>query len=230
MNMISRKLHKIILKGMRKTAVAAAVLGLALCLSAPAAKADPGADARAALKGTIDQVLNLIKDPAFSNSATREKQIEAIDLKVREIFDYSEFSLRTVGRNWSSFTDAQKKSFIDAFAQLLRATYIDKIEGYNGEEVKYLGETIGANGDKVEVGTAISLKTQPAPIKVAYRMLQKEGRWVVYDVIIEGVSLVQNYRTQFNEILQKNDPNALIAQVESRAKQLREQNRSPEKQ
>ncbi len=209
----------------RRIFFCAALLGLSLCLGAPAAQADPAADARSALKGTIDQVLNLIKDPTFSNQATREGQIEKIDDTIRQIFDFSEFSSRTVGRNWKNFTDNQKNEFIDAFAQLLRATYIDKIEGYNGEEVKYLGETVGTKGDKVEVNTNISLKTQDAPIKVSYRMLDK-GRWVVYDVIIEGVSLVQNYRTQFNELLQKNDADALIAKVKSRAQELREQNKT----
>ena len=216
---------KISFKRLGKTFFCALALGLALFLTAPSAQADPAADARSSLKGTIDQVLELIKDPAFSNSATRENQIEAIDSKIREVFDFSEFSSRTVGKNWKNFTDAQKTQFIDAFAQLLRATYIDKIEGYNGEEVKYLGETVGTKGDKVEVDTSISLKTQDAPIKVSYRMLEK-GRWVVYDVVIEGVSLVQNYRTQFNELLQKGDADALIAKVNARAQELREQNKT----
>lgn len=216
---------KISFRRLGKTFFCALALGLALFLTAPSAQADPAADARSSLKGTIDQVLELIKDPAFSNSATRENQIEAIDSKIREVFDFSEFSSRTVGKNWKNFTDAQKTQFIDAFAQLLRATYIDKIEGYNGEEVKYLGETVGTKGDKVEVDTSISLKTQDAPIKVSYRMLEK-GRWVVYDVVIEGVSLVQNYRTQFNELLQKGDADALIAKVNARAQELREQNKT----
>ena len=214
-----------LVKQTRKAFLCALLLGLSLCFNASAAQADPAADARAALKGTIDQVLNLIKDPTFSNQATRESQIEKIDDTIRQIFDFSEFSSRTVGRNWKDFSDTQKNKFIDAFAQLLRATYIDKIEGYNGEEVKYLGETVGTKGDKVEVNTSISLKTQDAPIKVSYRMLNK-SRWVVYDVIIEGVSLVQNYRTQFNELLQKNDADALIAKVESRAQELHEQNKT----
>lgn len=219
--------HKfnILLQKAKKTVWGAMLLGLAVCLSAPAALADPAADARAALKGTIDQVLTLIKDPAFSNQATRESQIEKIDDTIRQIFDFSEFSSRTVGRNWKDFSDTQKNQFIEAFAQLLRATYIDKIDGYNGEEVKYLGETVGTKGDKVEVNTSIALKTQEAPIKVAYRMLNKGG-WVVYDVIIEGVSLVQNYRTQFNELLQKGDAEALIAKVKARAQELREQNKA----
>ena len=216
---------KIPFKQFRKTFVCALALGLALFLTAPAAQADPAADAKASLKGAIDQVLNLIKDPAFSNQATRESQIEKIDSTIRQIFDFSEFSSRTVGRNWNNFTDTQKNEFIDAFAQLLRATYIDKVEGYSGEEVKYLGETVGTKGDKVEVNTNISVKTQEAPIKVSYRMLNK-GRWVVYDVIIEGVSLVQNYRTQFNELLQKGDAEALIAKVKTRAQELREQNKT----
>lgn len=216
---------KIYFKQLRKTFVCALVLGLALFLLTPYAQADPAADARASLKNTIDQVLELIKAPTFSDPATRENQIEAIDSKIREIFDFSEFSSRTVGKNWKNFTDTQKTRFIDAFAQLLRATYIDKIEGYNGEEVKYLGETVGTKGDKVEVDTSIALKTQEAPIKVSYRMLNK-GRWVVYDVIIEGVSLVQNYRTQFNELLQKGDAEALIAKVNARAQELREQNKA----
>ena len=216
---------KISFMQLKRTFFCALTLSLALFLTATSAQADPAADARASLKGAIDQVLDLIKDPAFSNPATRENQIEAIDSKIREIFDFSEFSSRTVGKNWKNFTDTQKTQFIDAFAQLLRATYIDKVEGYNGEEVKYLGETVGTKGDKVEVDTSISLKTQEAPIKVSYRMLDK-GRWVVYDVVIEGVSLVQNYRTQFNELLQKGDADALIAKVNARAQELREQNKT----
>ena len=213
------------LKHTRRTFFCALILGMALLMAAPSAQADPAADAKASLKGAIDQVLNLIKDPAFSNSATRESQIEAIDSKIREIFDFSEFSSRTVGRNWKTFTPEQQNQFIDAFAQLLRATYIDKVEGYNGEEVKYLGETVGTKGDKVEVDTSVSVKTQEAPIKVSYRMLNK-SRWVVYDVVIEGVSLVQNYRTQFNELLQKGNAEDLIAKVNARAQELREQNKT----
>ena len=224
MNMSMYNLN-VFFKRMRKHILGALLLTLALGLGAQSALADPAAEARQSLQGTIDQILVLIQDPAFTDPAAREGQIEKIDNTVRNIFDFSEFSSRTVGRNWKNFTADQQTAFIDAFAQLLRGTYIDKIESYNGEEVKYLGETVGTNGDKVEVSTSISLKTQEAPIKVAYRMLHKE-RWVVYDVIIEGVSLVQNYRTQFNELLQKGDADALIAKVKTRAQELREQNKT----
>ncbi len=216
-----------VINSVRRLMTCTLAVAMLLGFFAAESKADPAADARTALKTAIDEVLDLIKDPAFTNPATRESQIDKIDHKVRNIFDFSEFSARTVGRNWKGFSETQKNSFIDAFAQLLRATYIDKIEGYDGEQVLYLGETVGTKGDKVEVNTSISVKTQEAPIKVSYRMLDK-GNWVVYDVIIEGVSLVQNYRTQFNDLLQKDDPDALIARVTSRAQELREQNKTPQ--
>ena len=216
-----------VINSVRKFMFCATAVAMLLGVSVSESKADPAAEARAALTSAIDEVLDLIKDPAFTNPATREAQIDKIDDSVRKIFDFSEFSARTVGRNWKDFSETQKNAFIEAFAQLLRATYIDKIEGYDGEKVLYLGETVGTKGDKVEVNTEISVKNQEAPIKVSYRLLNK-GHWVVYDVIIEGVSLVQNYRTQFNDLLQKGDADALIARVNSRAQELHQQNRNPE--
>ena len=154
-------------------------------------------------------------------SGTRGALRSQIETEVRNIFDFEEFSSRTVGAAWRSFSPEQKKAFSDAFADLLLSTYLDKVDGYNGEKIQYTGEVANAAGDRVEVRTAVTLKDNKS-IPVAYRMLPKEGKWRVYDVLIEGISLVKNYRTQFEDILSKGTPEQLTARVQERAKSLRE--------
>ncbi|AAS95721.1 MlaC/ttg2D family ABC transporter substrate-binding protein [Nitratidesulfovibrio vulgaris] len=176
--------------------------------------------ARATLESTVTRVLDILKSPDYRDTAKRDAERNKIEAEIRNIFDYEEFSARTVGANWPSFTADQKNRFTEAFAQLLRATYLEKIDGYNGERIAYTGELASTKGDKVEVQTAVTLKDGKT-VPVAYRMLEKQGRWVVYDVIIEGVSLVKNYRSQFQDLLTKGTPDQLIERVRSKADEVR---------
>ena len=193
-----------------------ATLCFALYLYAAQA-AEAASPAREALEGSINKVLNIIKQPAYANPATRAPLKQEIEAELRTSFDFGEFSLRTVGPRWKEFTQDQKQRFADAFASLLMHTYVDKIDGYNGEQVAFTGER--GKGDKVEVQTTIAMKNGNK-VPVAYRMLSKDGTWRVYDVVVENISLVMNYRAQFQEILASASPDDLIAKVQAKAAEM----------
>lgn len=188
-------------------------------LLAGAAMASPGQEARQQLEQTINSILDDIRSPEFANLSTRQQMINKIENSVRSVFDFGEFSSRTVGQRWRSFSADEKKRFEEAFANLLFTTYLNKITGYNGEKVQYTGETVSPDGKRVEIKSVIVLG-DGRKVPVAYRMLPKNGSWHIYDVIIENISLVKNYRTQFQDILNSATPDQLIGRVEARAKEL----------
>lgn len=187
---------------------------LVFCLAPAAAQA--ASPAHDALQGSINKVLDTIKNPAYANPATRGPLKKEIESELRVAFDFGEFSLRTVGPRWKEFSADQKQRFEDAFANLLMRTYVDKIDGYNGEQVAFTGERLNDKGDRAEIQTTIAMK-DGKKVPVAYRMLPKDGTWRVYDVLVEGISLVKNYRTQFQEILSSAAPDELIAKVQAKA-------------
>lgn len=189
---------------------------LAICLVPVCAHAQPAAQARQTLDTAINRVLTTIRNPDYVNPATRGPLKRQIEDEVYHVFDFGEFSSRTVGPRWRTFSEVQKKDFSSAFADLLLNTYLNRITGYNGETVAYTGETVSPRGDKVEVKTVIAMR-DGKKTPVSYRMLLKNGRWWVYDVIIENISLVKNYRTQFQDILNTASPEQLIERVRQKA-------------
>lgn len=188
-------------------------------LSAAAMAAQTPTDARQALATSVDRIMADIKNPDFLNPATRGPLRARIEDEVYHIFDFGEFSSRTVGPRWRSFSAEEKKRFSDAFANLLFNTYLNKVTGYNGESVIYNGETVSPNGNLVEVRTTLAFKDgKRTPVN--YRMIYKDGSWRVYDVIIENISLVRNYRTQFQDILKNATPDQLIERINQKAKEV----------
>lgn len=189
------------------------------CLVPAAAFGQPAAQAKQTLETSVNRILSIIRNPDYVNPATRAPLRRQIEDEVYHVFDFGEFSSRTVGPRWKTFSDAQKQEFSNAFADLLFNTYLNRINGYNGETVINTGETVSPEGDKVEVRTQIALR-DGKKIPVSYRMLDKNGKWRVYDVIIENISLVKNYRTQFHDILNTATPEQLIAQIREKANQI----------
>lgn len=181
------------------------------------AHATPETEARQVLENSVNSILDDIKSPAYSNPATRKEILPKIENTVKNIFDFSEFSSRTVGPRWRTFSPEQKKAFSDAFADLLFATYLNKISSYNGEKIAYTGEV--GDGKRVEIRTVLTL-SDGRQIPIAYRMLPKDGTWRVYDVIIESISLIKNYRTQFQDILNTGSPDQLISRVKAKAQEM----------
>lgn len=194
------------------------ILALLLALAAPCV-ASPASQAKQTLETAVNRILGAIRNPDYENPNTRGPLRRQIEDEVYHIFDFGEFSLRTVGPRWQTFSAAQKKSFSDAFASLLFNTYLNKITGYNGETVAYTGETVSPDGGKVEVKTLITMKDSKK-IPVNYRMMHKDGAWRVYDVIIENISLVKNYRTQFQDILNSASPEQLTERVRAKAREV----------
>ena len=150
------------------------------------------------IKQTTDTILSILSDPALKAPSKAEERRRRIRNAVDQRFDWEEMARRSLARHWAQRTDEEKKEFIRLFGDLLERTYMDKIEGYSGEKVQYEGETI--EGDYAVVKVKIITKKN-VDIPVEYRLQKKGTHWLVYDVSIEGVSLVNNYRTQFNSII-----------------------------
>ncbi len=177
--------------------------------------------AKESLNEGLNSVLEILKRPDYADVNKRKGLREEIGRIVRTKFDFYEFSLRTVGQRWQSFTPKQKADFSDAFANLLISTYVNKIDGYNGEQIVFSGEKASSKGDRVEIMTVVTMK-DGKQIPVNYRMLPKDGTWKVYDVLIENISLVKNYRTQFQDLLKSNSPEEVIDRVRARALEVQE--------
>jgi phospholipid transport system substrate-binding protein len=124
---------------------------------------------------------------------------EAVRKVANTIFDFPETAKRALGRHWQSLSEKDREEFVTLFSDLLERSYIGKIEQYSGERIRYLGDS--ADGDTAVVRTRLIAKNG-TEVPIDYRMLRSGDRWLVYDVSIEGVSLIANYRTQFNKIIQ----------------------------
>jgi len=165
------------------------------------------------IKQTTDKILSILTNPSLkgpSKTAEREKLIrQAID----ERFAWEEMARRSLARYWDQRTEGEKKEFVRLYSDLLERTYMDKVEGYSGEKVVYEGESID-NGYAVVRVKIITKKN--TDIRVHYRLKRVENKWLVYDVSIEGVSLVNNYRTQFNSIILKSSYENLVKRLRER--------------
>jgi len=165
-----------------------------------------------AVKETIDQVLAVLgeeglKDPA--RTAERREKLEAI---IGQRFDYEEMAKRTLGAQWKKISAEEQNEFVGLFQKFLTRSYAGNVDGYSGEQVEYLKERL--KGDFAEVQTiVVSPKVQ---IPLDYRLLKKNDKWGVYDVIIDGVSLTKNYRGQFSRIIKSSSFDALLDKLRSK--------------
>ena len=163
--------------------------------------------ARDTLKTSVDDVLDILKTVKPGDPSRTQK----LNTVIRGVFDPEELAKRTLASHWESFNPEERSRFTTAFVRLLEQTYLRRIETYTDERVEFLEESSLGEG-RSEVSTKIVTSTKEVPI--VYRLIKKND-WKVYDVVIEGVSLVQNYRNQFNQILAKETPAQLIGRVES---------------
>ena len=167
------------------------------------------------LKASIDRVVKALEDPVLKGEGKvldRRMRVRSI---ANDIFDFGETARRSLGRHWLARTPTEQAEFVELFSDLLERSYLSKIELYGGEKIQYLSDTIDDAG-QAKVLTKIVTR-QGTEIPIEYRMHKKGERWLVYDVIIESVSLVSNYRTQFNKIIQTSSYQELVKKM--RAKQ-----------
>ncbi|MFC1895951.1 phospholipid-binding protein MlaC [Thermodesulfobacteriota bacterium] len=170
-----------------------------------------------AIQGPIEEVLSLLGDPSYRDPAQKEKQKEKIWEIVRATFDFNEMAKRTLARNWRIFTPKQRMEFTDVFSDFLGNTYLDKVQGgYDQEQVSYLSDDTMSE-TKAVVKTAIKRSNGDIPLDYSVRLT--DGAWRIYDVNIEGVSLVKNYRTQFNKFLINKSPAELIERLRKKVEQ-----------
>jgi len=155
----------------------------------------------------VNKVLDVLRDPALKSESAKEIKKERLRSIYKDMFNEAEFSRRTLARNWSLLNPDQQKEFTHLFEQVLEKSYVDKILDYTNEKIEFYKEEMKSD-TQAEVQTKIITSSKEIPI--FYRMILKDGKWKVYDVVVENVSLVQNYRTQFNDILSKNTPEQLL--------------------
>ncbi len=179
------------------------------------------------LKGAIDRVVKTLDDPAYKGEDKAPARRRAVRKVANDIFDFGEIARRSLARHWQSLTDKQREEFVMLFADLLERSYISKIELYGGEKILYTGERV--EGDQASVATRIITKNG-TDVPIDYRMLKRGDRWLVYDVNIEGVSLVSNYRTQFNKIIQTASYNDLVQKMRTKQDELVSADQGPPKQ
>lgn len=171
------------------------------------------------IKGPTENIIKILKSEEYKSLTPqlREKQWNEIWTVVDHSFDFDIISRLAVGKHWKRFNDAEKKRFKELFAELLANTYINKLQdNFKNQKMKYVSEKI--MDKKAQVYVEVALTDKPVPI--IYRLVNKE-RWLVYDVKIEGLSMIKNYRSQFDEFLFKNKPATLIKRLEKKIKSLR---------
>jgi phospholipid transport system substrate-binding protein len=166
------------------------------------------------LRQTVNEVLTVVSNKALPPAERRVKVRQA----VLQHFGFDEMSQRALGQHWSTLTPPQRQEFVTLFTDLLERSYMTRIESYNADVhgVRYLKEEI--DQDHATVYTEIVSK-RDLPAAVEYRLLHRDGHWKVYDIVIEGVSLVNNYRTQFNTIIVKDSYAGLVKQMRLKLEQ-----------
>ena len=191
------------------TRLAAVALG-ALGGGAPAS---PAAGAPTdQLKVSVEQIVKVLEDPALKPEAKLKERRAAIRKEAEVVFDFSETAKRALGRHWQGLPEKDRQEFTGLFTDLIERAYISKIERYSGERIAYAGEAV--DGALATVRTRFVTK-QGTEIPVDYRMQQRGDRWLVYDVSVEGVSLINNYRTQFDKIIQTSSYAELVRKMKA---------------
>lgn len=164
------------------------------------------------LKPTLNKIIDILADSSLSGSQYKEERRAKIMAIAIKGFDFPEMAKLVLGKTWNTINQEQQTLFEQLFTKLLENTYIGKLESYSGQEVKFQDERI--KGDKAQVSTVID--NNGVAIPVHYVMLQKESSWKVYDINIEGVSLVRNFREQFKSILRKEKFDGLVRVLEEK--------------
>jgi phospholipid transport system substrate-binding protein len=165
------------------------------------------------LRASVDTVIRIVRDPALRGEGKAEARRAALHRALEARFDLVETARRALGRYWSGRTDQERTQFVDLFGDLLERAYVGRIEASAGDRVAYTGESV--DRDYATVTTRISTPRNTR-IPVVYRMHRRGDRWLVYDVLIEGVSLVENYRSQFNDIIETSSYADLIRKMQEK--------------
>ncbi len=164
------------------------------------------------VRATLSEVFRIIEDPKLKEPAKLMPRRRLLEQVIGERFDYAEMSKRALAANWTPLTSDQRAEFVELFKAFLSDRYAGKIESYSGERTEYLSERL--EGSYAEVRTR--LVSSKVELPMDYRMINKAGRWYAYDIIADGVSLVKNYRSQFDKIIRADSYDELVKRLRNR--------------
>jgi phospholipid transport system substrate-binding protein len=200
-----------------KRALPAAGAVVAIVLLAPGVSpvlaAGPATDA---VKSTVDEVIRILQDKEMKKPDRVEERRRLLEKIIGERFDYDEMAKRTLTIQWAKLNKDEQKEFVDLFKRMLSHTYADKIEGYSGEPVQYVNERQQEGFAEVKT-RVISGK---AEIPLDYRLMHKSDNWRVYDVVVDGVSLVNNFRGQFTKIIKSSSYADLVEKLRKKSDKI----------
>lgn len=188
------------------------LFGFMMTLASSASAVDNATDS---VRMSVESIIGILKDAGLDQSAKREK----IRAAIAERFDFHAMSQRTLATNWRKASKEEQQQFVELFTKLIQNTYIDRVEAYTNEEVQYPGEKVTKN--RAVVDTLIVTSSKEIP--VTYKLYLNDDRWLVYDVYIEGVSLISNYRNSYQEIVKRDGFAGLLSQMEEKVKELARQ-------
>jgi phospholipid transport system substrate-binding protein len=167
-----------------------------------------------AVKANVTGVLDVLRDPKLRGEAGKKVKEQRVEAAADKLFDFVELSKRTLGINWNKLTQDQRREFVGLYRQILKDAYVGKVTAYTDEPVNFIKE-VPISDNMVEVQSVVTAKG--GDVSINYRVMKKENQWRVYDVVIEGVSLINNYRTQFREILGNNPTETLLDTLRKKA-------------
>ena len=204
------------MEGLRLARMAMWVVAFVLVVLAPATAW--GAEPTEQLKTQLERVLQVTQDPEVKKGG-RVAERRAVRKIAEEIFDFGDTARRALARHWAQRSAAEREEFVAVFTDVFEHAYLSKVELLQGDRVAYLGDSV--EGGVATVRTKLTTK-QGSQLGVDYRMQQRgsSGRWMVYDVLIEGVSLVDNYRNQFNSVIQRSSYQELVRRLKAMQGQL----------
>ena len=166
------------------------------------------------LKSTIDQVIKIVKDEALKND--QQARRAALRKTIDERFNYRQMVMRSLAKNWDARSDQERQEFIALFKSLLENSYANKLEAYRDEKINYLDEII--KGKYALIKTEVVRRS--STIGVDYKLIQENGDWKVYDFVIEGVSMVRNYRSQFTKIIRRDSYEVLVQKLTDKINEI----------
>jgi phospholipid transport system substrate-binding protein len=188
------------------------LLAVLLVAPGPSAWAGPATDQ---LRVYTDQVTKILQNP----SMTLQERREAIRHVAEQVFDVNETAQRALGQHWQQRTPAEREEFVKLFANLLEQTYISRIDEYGGEKLTYVSEQV--DGDRGVVRARITTKNG-TEVPVESRVLLKGNRWLIYDILIENLSLISNYRSQFDRVIRTASYDELVKRLQTKGAFLNE--------
>ena len=165
------------------------------------------------VKAHANTVLDILRDPKLQGEAGKKIKEQRIEAAADDLFDFVELSKRTLGLNWNKLTLEQRKEFVQLFRAILSDAYVDKVASYTNEQVNFTKE-VPLTETTVEVQSVVVSKS--GQVLITYRVIKEEGGWKVYDVVIEGVSLVNNYRSQFSRIINQSSYADLVRRLKTK--------------